>query len=294
MNPDNPENNIRRISAESQQQVMDWSLVLASQVIEATILNDETGWALIVEESDYEKAAQAIALYQAENRFWRWRQRLPGSNLIFHWGSLLWCLGIIWIYFWSQDGALELAGVMDSQAVRAGKWWRVFTAITLHGDLTHLAANVTIGFLLIGLAMARYGGGIGLLASYLAGAGGNLAGFLFYDATHRGLGASGMVMGALGLLAAQDLSGWKKSRRAAHIIFQGLAAGVSMLILMGTAPGTDVLAHVGGFVCGVILGVVLNLLPSNQSFQQVANKVCVILLPAWVIFTWWLARGSGF
>ena len=48
-------------------------------------------------------------------------------------------------------------GLMDSAAVSKGAWWRLFTAILLHNDLGHLMANMTIGFVVLGLAMARYG-----------------------------------------------------------------------------------------------------------------------------------------
>ncbi len=87
---------------------------------------------------------------------------------------------------------------MDGAAVAHGQWWRLFTAIWLHADLAHLATNATIGLLLLGLAMGRYGTGAGLLAAYLAGAGGNLVAGLISLQPHRSLGASGMVIGCLG------------------------------------------------------------------------------------------------
>ena len=68
----------------------------------------------------------------------------------------------------------------------------------------HLAMNLVFGLLFLGLVMGRYGPGIGMFAAYLAGVGGNLIAWWVYDETHRGLGASGVVMGALGLLAIQS------------------------------------------------------------------------------------------
>ena len=58
----------------------------------------------------------------------------------------------------------------------------------------------------LGFAMGRYGTGTGVLAAFLAGAGGNVAAWLASLEQHRNLGASGMVMGSLGLLAAQSPS----------------------------------------------------------------------------------------
>ncbi|MBA4147994.1 MAG: rhomboid family intramembrane serine protease [Verrucomicrobia bacterium] len=287
MQPDNLEPTLKRISARSKRQVMDWSLVLASQGIETHILNEEDGWQLAVAESDHDRALQSIKLYRAENRGWKWRQKLPGSDLLFHWGSSFWAVAIIWLYLWSA-GSREAAGLMNNKAVSEGEWWRLFTAITMHGDLAHLAANVTTGFILLGLAMARYGVGFGLLAAYLAGAGGNLLGYWLYDQTHRGLGASGMVMGALGLLTIQPFIFRTGKFIAAQIVFRGLFAGLLMLVLMGTAPGTDIIAHGGGFIFGALFGAMLNLVPRTPGASPV-DRLCLIAVPVFVILTWSLA-----
>ena len=291
MQADNTENAFRAIYARSRRQVMDWSLVLASQHIESEILRDERGWNLSVTNADYERACQAIDLYRIENRGWNWKQKLPVSGLVFHWGSVFWVIAILWLSFWSTgDKKLVEEGLMNNRAVAAGEWWRLFTAITLHGDYAHLAANATTGFLFIGLAMARFGIGMALLASYLAGAGGNVLGFALYDQTHRGLGASGMVMGALGLLAVLPFYFLQRRKMAAQVILRGLFAGMAMFILMGTTPGTDVLAHLGGFLFGILLGAGLNLVPETIK-DSVLDKMCALLVAVMVIFTWGLALG---
>ncbi|MFN7138838.1 MAG: hypothetical protein ACK4UN_05830 [Limisphaerales bacterium] len=83
MQPDNLEPATKRITARSKRQVMDWSLVLASQGIQSEILNEEERWELAVTAADYDRALQSIKLYRAENRGWRWQQKLPGSDLLF-------------------------------------------------------------------------------------------------------------------------------------------------------------------------------------------------------------------
>src|SRR5213078_4135285 len=153
------------------------------------------------------------------------------------------------LFYWLQAHLdLQAAGLMHSTAVAHGQWWRLFTAIWLHADLGHLAANASIGLVLLGFAMGRYGTGTGLLASYLAGAGGNVAAWLLSLEQHRNLGASGMVMGSLGLLAAQSLSLWKQDPAARKYLLSGIGGGLMLFILFGLTPGTDVMAHFGGFV----------------------------------------------
>lgn len=287
MQPDNFEPALKRIQARSRRQVMDWSLVLASQGIESRILKEEDGWHLAVAQADFERALQSIKLYRAENRGWRWRQKLPGSDLLFHWGSLFWAVVMICLFVWTT-GRLEPAGLMSNTGVSQGHWWRLFTAVTLHADLAHLATNVTTGTILLGLAMARYGAGFAMLAAYLAGAGGNLLGYWLYEQSHRGLGASGMVMGALGLVAIQPFVMRTGKYIAAQIVFRGLFAGLLMLVLMGTSPGTDIIAHAGGFLFGAIFGVLLNFTPRAQTVP-VADHVCLLAVPAFVLLTWYLA-----
>src|SRR5262245_8139718 len=84
-----------RIPARSQQQAMDWSLVLVSQGIETTIdSNAEQGWGLIVPAQDSQRAIRTLKQYHLENPRWAWRQPLPGTQFLFDWTSLAWVVVI--------------------------------------------------------------------------------------------------------------------------------------------------------------------------------------------------------
>jgi rhomboid protease GluP len=238
---------------------MDWSLVLASQGIETTIEHDpETGWALVVASADLERALNAIRLYEAENPRWRWYQPVIRGAVWFDWTAWVWValMAAFFVVSESRDG-LRVAGVMDTAAFGRGQWWRLFTATCLHADLSHLALNSVVGLLFLGLAMGRYGSGVGLLAAQLAGAAGNLATVWLSGPEHRGLGASGVVMGALGLVAVQTLGLVREHPAWKRHVSAGQAAGVMLFVLLGMAPGTDIVAHTGGFVAGVLLGAAL-------------------------------------
>ncbi len=277
------------ITARSRREAMDWSLVLASQGISATILNTEETWSLAVDDRDFHRAQASIRQYCLENRGWRWKQKLPGSSgLIFHWGSLLWVAGISGMYYWTMTRFpdLQRLGLMDSTLVKKGEWWRIFTAVTLHADLRHLAGNASTGALLLGLAMARYGFGVALLVAFLAGAAGNVGGLILFPDHHQSLGASGMVMGALGLLAVQSFSLWRKFRPGQNILIRAVLAATLLLILMGFSPGTDVVAHVGGFFAGAIFGFALNYAPPVILQKPAVNFAGAILLLGIVITTW--------
>jgi len=283
------------IAVRTERQAMDWGLVLVSQGIEATIERDPEAdlWRLVIDAPDYARALQAIRQYRTENRHQVWRQQLPWTGLVFDWRSIVPLAFIVFLFAVEATGRgdLQSSGMMDNKAVHAGQWWRLFTAVTLHGDLTHLAANVTTGLLLLGLAMGALGPGVGLLAAFLAGVGGNLAGLLFYPEAHRGLGASGMVMGALGLLAAQWLVLLRHGLSPRQLVLRGVLSGCLLLVLIGFSPerNVDVLAHVAGFGTGLALGAVLAFCPRNVLHGHWVDRTAQALVVSLVGASWWLA-----
>jgi rhomboid protease GluP len=279
------------ISARSKRQAMEWGLVLASQGIEAVIDNSDEGWKLRVESRDFDRAQASLRQYRLENRGWQWRHPLPETGLVFHWGSVGWVAAIAAVYYWSavRFPGIRGAGILDSEKVRQGQWWRVWTAITLHENMPHLMANLTIGFILIGLAMARYGAGVGLLAAFVAGAVGNVAGLLVYSQPHQGLGASGMVMGALGLVTVLSFSFWRKYRLGRRFFLRAFAAGAMILALIGFSPDSDVVAHLGGFIAGAIFGCGLGCVESERWQRGAVNAGAFLALAALLIATWRLA-----
>ena len=280
-----------RIPARSRRQAMDWSLVLVSQGIESIIeLPDESGWGLTVPSSDYERALQILRQYRAENRHWPWRSRISRQGALFDWGSLAW-VALVGFFFWIQTHASEgfrTAGLMDATAVSHGQWWRLFTAIFLHADLGHFSMNASLGLLLLGLTMGNFGTGLGLLAAYLAGVGGNITTWLVFSEGHRSLGASGMVMGCVGLLAALSLPIRGGNRNRLKYALAGLIGGVMLFALLGLSPGSDVLAHLGGFATGLLLGIILMLVP-HLAQNTIANILAGLLFCLLVILPWCLA-----
>ena len=271
---------------------MDWGLVLMSQGISATIDDgaEGAGWGLWVATPDYPAAIRAIRLYRWENRHWHWRQPLPWRGFHFDWRIALWGALLVAVHLASQASRrdLQAAGCMDSAAVWGGQWWRIFTAMLLHADAAHLASNVSLGMVFLGLCMGRYGSGLGLLASYLAGAAGNVAGLFIYPEPHYGVGASGMVMGGLGMLAAQSVTLLRHGFIGRKYLLRGILAGLMLFVLFGLSPGTDIVAHFAGFAMGLLLGGLLLLLPprwQNRTTDAGAATVFLVLL----VVTGWLA-----
>jgi membrane associated rhomboid family serine protease len=293
LGPVNP--NLAFIPARSEKQAMEWSLVLASQGMEPVISHDpaSAAWGLAIESDDRDRATRAIEQYTAENRRTPWQQPLPWTGMVLDYRCVLWVLFLVFVFGLEFTNRLNLVapGWMTNPEVRGGEWWRVFTAVTLHADPAHLALNAVFGFLLIGLTMGAIGPGFGLLLSYLAGATGNLAGLLLHDPGHRGLGASGMVLGALGVLAAQWPGLMKQGVTAGDVALRGAAAGCLLFMLLGfnPAPRVDYLAHVGGFVAGFVLGLAHALGPPALRRNARADAIALVLFVTLVLLPWWLA-----
>jgi membrane associated rhomboid family serine protease len=101
-----------------------------------------------------------------------------------------------------------------------------------------------------------------------------------------------MVMGSLGLLAVQSFSLWRQTPHAAKFMLSGICGGVMLFVLFALTPGTDVMAHLGGFASGLVLGALLNLVPAIAQRPK-ANLLCGLVFALLVIVPWWLALRSA-
>jgi rhomboid protease GluP len=250
------------IPARTERQAMDWSLVLASQGIDVALDRAPQGfWRLLVAPADQPRAEQVIRLFRSENRGFDWHREVPGSEFLFDGRVAFWALAVALVYL-AQDWLDR--GVFDTRAVHSGEWWRAFTAEWMHRDLGHLASNLAMGAALLGLAMARYGAGLALLGSFLAGGLANYTGMWLRPEPYVGLGASGMIMGALGMIAAQTVPLWRTGRRGTRVVLASLGTSALVFILIGTSPSADVLAHTAGFIFGVGFGSLAALVPARR------------------------------
>lgn len=277
------------IPTKDRQQALDWSLALASQGIDVSIVQiGEERFALQVPAVDSVRAFQTLKLYHRENRGWGWWLQRAEEGPHFEPLVLLWVTGLIfWHGLTARLPGLIEAGIMNSERFALGEWWRLFTAVTLHHDLAHLAANCGIGLLLFGLAAARYGLGRSLLAAYLAGVLGNVIGWFIYEPPYNSLGASGMVMGALGLLIARPALGQGLPLPQRKRLLIALSAGIMLFLLLGANPQSDLAAHAGGFAAGLLLGWIIRrsswLKPETADSRALTAFILLLLL------TWGLA-----
>jgi rhomboid protease GluP len=253
---------------------------------------------LLVAPQDDPRARGAIRQYLQENRGFEWHHEVPGSDYWFDGRVVFWALAVGFVFL-ATLGPVE-AGLFDTALVRRGQWWRAFTAEWLHNDIAHLTSNLAVGILFLGLAMARFGAGIALLGSLLAGALANYLGMMLRTGAlanylgllekvedYPGLGASGWIMGALGMIVAQAVPRWNTGRRGNRIVVSSLGTGALLFILLGTDLSSDVLAHFGGFAFGILLGALAAFFP--KTWLPGLNRVALILFFVVVAVTTGLA-----
>lgn len=130
-----------------------------------------------------------------------------------------------------------------------GEIWRVFTAMFLHANLTHVLFNMWALYL-FGPALERRFGSVPFAALYLAA---GLGGGSLYQAVGRlepAVGASGAIFGLMGALLAATYR--QRHTAAGRAVFSQL-----MLLLLINLSLPFVIeniaweAHLGGLVAGV-------------------------------------------
>jgi membrane associated rhomboid family serine protease len=174
-------------------------------------------------------------------------------------------------------GSLAGRGSADAARMLQGEWWRAATALTLHADLAHAAANAVAMGIFLGAVARRLGPALATWSALAAGVAGNVLTALAVRGGHVSIGASTAVFGALGTLSALQVP-----RRGAWVT---LGVGVALLGLLGTGERADLAAHLLGFAVGVTEGLaVRRMAPPRRSLRQPALALLAVapIALAWV------------
>lgn len=266
--------------------------MLEAAGIDADLRSGGGEWLLLVGNRDRLRALEEVEAYRSENipSAPAGRQAVPvlaggGSGVLAYacalvgftvatQGSLY---GVDWLW----------VGRMQSGLVTEGQWWRVFTALTLHLDTAHLLANLLFGVVFGFFVAQALGGGMGWLGIVAGGGLGNAINAAIQPARHSAVGASTAVFAALGILVSYALHHrWRLPGGAARR-WSPLVGGVLLLVYTGIGGArTDVVAHVTGFLAGMLIGALGARLPvrllQRRTVQiAAASSVVGLLAVAW-------------
>ena len=266
-------------------------LVLMALGIAAEIVPASGEFLLQVEPHQAAAALRQLAQYEAENRLPPVAPPAPPLYRHAWLGCLAYALVLLGVAAALSHGVARLdafdVGELDAARVQAGEWWRAWTALTLHMDGPHLAANLLAGVWFGYLAARQMGVGTAWFLTVLGAGVANLLEGLLGPAAHHSVGASTAVFAALGAMAAYS---WRERfalRQRWARRWGPLVAGVALLGWTGSAgEGTDVVAHVGGFLVGGALGLIAALPRVQRHLRRVpqwasAGAALALLALAW-------------
>lgn len=281
-------------------------LVVAAMGRPHWILRQGREYVLSVEEADRESVLAAVSAFEGEEQA-RKPAVEPEPLKIPVFAVVMTVLGLVLAYAVQKvlpASWVEL-GVADDLRIRAGEWWRCVTALFLHGDAEHLGSNLSLGIFVCAFVYARFGSGVGLFATILAGAAGNAFNALaHWGVPHRSIGSSTALFAGLGLLAGGELAARlrQEQTRGRWSLIVPLGAGLTFLSLYGGAgtrpDGTvnldsrvDIMAHLFGLLAGFALGTMFFAFGARRGISNCSQRIfglatLVLVVAAW---SWALA-----
>jgi rhomboid protease GluP len=259
---------------------------------------DDGMFALLVAERNREAVLRELEKFEGENALRKNSPPVPTEKIPTT--SLFVCGWVMAGFFlmqkigpsWWND-----AGVASSIViVRDGAWWLALTALTLHADFSHIAANLASGLLFAAFVLPLLGTGWTWTLIVASGASGNLLNAWNHRATeHLSIGSSTAVFGALGILTAfQTLDAVRSTREVRFWqVILPLGAGLALLAYLGVGDEhdqTDLLAHFWGFCFGALFGSAANFLQLKKRTPVFLQRLLAIASPAALVAAWVLAR----
>ena len=190
-----------------------------------------------------------------------------------------------------------------------GEWWRIVSAMFVHGGLLHLATNMWCLWNL-GLLAEPLMSSAGVLVAYiLTGAAGNLLSILWswykyhdFGVYPASVGASGAVFGIAGALIVLLKSkllpipeAELKRLRKSVIYFAAINLVIGLSAQFGsrvTGINIDNSAHIGGFACGLLFAapMVPRIGSPRDQFQFRLRAATGMVVGVLVLFGFFLAQ----
>lgn len=170
---------------------------------------------------------------------------------------------------WENDVILaQLGAIVPSLIINDGEYWRLLSAMFLHGDgtvrggLLHLGVNLYALWQLGRLYEIMFGTRRFVMIYFVTGIAASVTSLLRYVLLDHGgasVGASGAIFGVLGafIFSIRRSPRWRNERWARGIVQQLLFWIVVNIAIGFTVPQIDMAAHIGGLLTGLLLGATL-------------------------------------
>jgi membrane associated rhomboid family serine protease len=160
---------------------------------------------------------------------------------------------IVYLATVSQGGGINLPGgklfndwALQGLAVSNGDWWRLATAMFLHGSILHIAFNMLALYWIGTIVEQALGTPRFLLVYFVSGLAGSAGALWLSPPLEVTVGASGAIFGLIGSLLILE-----------YLATGSLMGQALMLILVNLAftfavPGISIGGHLGGLAGGIV------------------------------------------
>ena len=296
------------------QAVDDHALVLSAAGIGSGHAQAFGQFVLLVRVEDAERARAELTKYEGENAALPAVAEIPQPMERSTGAAIVYVLILLVFDVLQRRQGLGIdwrdAGLASAAAIQHGAWWRSVTALTLHGDVLHLAGNAVFGAAFGFMLAQSVGFGLAWLGFVVMGGVGNEINGWLQSTAHRSIGASTAVFGMVGVLAAHD---WVRRRQLHYNVFRRwapVAVGTMILAWLGgdarradprslpdifdvALPRIDVGAHVLGFAVGLALGAAIGWARPRWPLSGIAQAALAGAAVALVTVAWILAIMNG-
>jgi rhomboid protease GluP len=156
-----------------------------------------------------------------------------------------------------------------------GEYWRLVTACFVHGEILHIGLNMWCLLSLGRLSERYFGRWFTVLIYLLTGVGGSLLS-IAYDHGRLSVGASGAIFGIAGaIIAALKFGNLRIAEGERRSVLRSVISFAVLNFLLGAGYlgmtlNTDNMAHLGGFVSGLLVGLPL---ATSITRSQSKNKI---------------------
>ena len=163
--------------------------------------------------------------------------------------------------------------------VAENQWWRCITYAYTHGGLIHLGFNMMVLYQVGPLIETEIGSSRFFVLYTLAALAATAAGYFWHPLTPV-VGASGSLFGLIGFAVAY----YHRVGPAGHVIRNHMFRWALFAFVFGIVVGADNAAHLGGAVCGAIVGMLLPLgVRGRKRLAPVFNLLSGLAIGATVI-----------
>ena len=156
-----------------------------------------------------------------------------------------------------METLIDMGALVGQYTVEYKEWWRLLTAMFLHGGMMHILMNM-FSLYLIGRGLEVYLQKKAYLSIYFfSGFIGGLVS-LYMHPLSVGVGASGAIFGVFGALAGFFLAHRDKIAQQSRQFIKDFGIVLGLNLVLGLSiESIDVSAHIGGLIVGMIGGFVI-------------------------------------